>query len=230
MSEKSLQLKVVAALCIVVTGLVAVLYFSDRHLFQRFMGDINPLLIFVVTGLLGVALLTLLLYRGWFVIYKKENLRTLPRSCALAALLGLVMILVDTQARLPADMNIPFPQSLLFYPAMGFLAQILFHVLPLTLLLFALTALFRNVEREKIAWACLLAVALLEPVYQAMWSASNQLPSWAAAYVVLHVFLINLCELLIFKRYDFVSMYAFRLAYYLIWHIGWGHARLTILF
>lgn len=82
----------------------------------------------------------------------------------------------------------------------------------------------------KIIWACLLAVALLEPVYQAMWSASNQLPLWAAVYVVLHVFLINLSELIIFRRYDFISMYAFRLVYYLFWHIGRGYARLKILF
>ena len=37
-------------------------------------------------------------------------------------------------------------------------------------------------------------------------------------------------ELLIFKRYDFIAMYAFRLVYYLIWHIVWGYARLRSLF
>ncbi|MCB9291467.1 MAG: hypothetical protein H6560_29470 [Lewinellaceae bacterium] len=42
----------------------------------------------------------------------------------------------------------------------------------------------------------------------------------------LHIFLINLIQLWLFKRYDFVSMYTFRLVYYLIWHIGWGWVRL----
>jgi len=50
------------------------------------------------------------------------------------------------------------------------------------------------------------------------------------AYVGLHVFLINLLQLWLFKRYDLISMYSFRLAYYLLWHIGWGHVRLKLRF
>ena len=33
-----------------------------------------------------------------------------------------------------------------------------------------------------------------------------------------------------FKRYDFGSIYALRLAYYGVWHIAWGHIRLELLF
>ena len=40
----------------------------------------------------------------------------------------------------------------------------------------------------------------------------------------------ELCQLLIFKRCDFVTMYALRLAYYDIWHLAWGHVRLELLF
>jgi hypothetical protein len=54
--------------------------------------------------------------------------------------------------------------------------------------------------------------------------------TWAAAYVFLNVWVINMVQLALFKRYDFVSMYAFRLMYYLLWHIAWGHARLGLLF
>jgi hypothetical protein len=42
--------------------------------------------------------------------------------------------------------------------------------------------------------------------------------------------LINLCQLLIFRRYDFISMYTFRIAYYMLWHVLWGYARLRLLF
>jgi hypothetical protein len=31
-------------------------------------------------------------------------------------------------------------------------------------------------------------------------------------------------------RYGFLSMYAFRLVYYLHWHIVWGYLRLQLLF
>lgn len=229
-SGERLQLRVIAALCAGVTGFAAILYFSNQLLFQRFIGNANPILVFVVASLLGIALLSLLLSRGWFAIYKKATPSGLLRSSALAALFGLIMILVDTQVRFPADMNVPFPESLLFYPAIDFLAQIIFHVLPLAVLMITLTSIFRNANHKTIIWVCVLAISLLEPIYQAAWSSSNQLPLWAAAYVVLHVFLINLTELIIFRRYDFVSMYAFRLVYYVFWHIGWGYARLDILF
>ena len=34
----------------------------------------------------------------------------------------------------------------------------------------------------------------------------------------------------LFQRYDFMAMHAFRLVYYLTWHIVWGYARLKLLF
>jgi len=45
-----------------------------------------------------------------------------------------------------------------------------------------------------------------------------------------NILLINLFQLSIFKRYDFVSMYSFRLVYYAIWHIVWGVVRLNLFF
>jgi hypothetical protein len=50
------------------------------------------------------------------------------------------------------------------------------------------------------------------------------------AYVGLHIFLIGLVQLLLFTRYDFITMYTFRLSYYAIWHILWGHLRLNLIF
>jgi hypothetical protein len=41
---------------------------------------------------------------------------------------------------------------------------------------------------------------------------------------------INLVQLTLFRRYDFLTMYAFRLVYYLVWHVAWGHLRLQVLF
>ena len=58
----------------------------------------------------------------------------------------------------------------------------------------------------------------------------DRYPVCAVAYVGLHVFLINLIQLLIFKRYDFVTMYSFRLVYYLFWHMRWGPKEMLLLF
>lgn len=230
-SKERLQYLVFIGLSIGIFGLTGIGYFSNNLLFQRFLGRANPLLAIIFIILLGVILLSVFLSQGWFAIYKKENLKELYRSSGLAALLGLIAILVDLKIVFPADMNILLPESLLFYPAIGFLVEIIFHVLPLSVLLIVLTSTFRNISNKKIIWVCILIVSLLEPIYQAIWMVfSNQYPLWAVVYVGFHVFLINLFQLIIFKRYDFISMYSFRLVYYLFWHIGWGHIRLKVLF
>jgi hypothetical protein len=183
---------------------------------------------------LGIVLLSVFLSQDWFAIYQKENLKGLVQSSGLAALLALIMIGVDLKIVFPADMNVKFPESLLFYPAIGFFVEIVFHVLPLSLLLLVLTFSSKNLTYGKIIWICILMVSLLEPGYQVLtgilMGSSRHYPLWAVAYVGFHVWVINLFQLLIFKRYDFVSMYSFRLMYYILWHIVWGSVRLKLLF
>ncbi len=223
------QYRAYFGLSIAVIALTGLIRFTDNRPFERFIGELNPFLAGLLIIILGGTLLTFLLSRGWFAIYRKVSLKGLYLSFGLAAILGMIMILVDLKIVLPADTNILFPASLLFYPAIGFFVEVLFHVMPLTVLLFTLTALFRKVRFEYVLWISILIVALVEPVYQTLWM-GDQYPAWAVAYVGFHVFLINLLQLMIFKRYDFMSMYAFRFAYYLLWHIGWGYVRLKVMF
>ena len=222
------QLKVMTALT---AGVLVLVFLSDAAVFRRFLGTINPLLIFAVTSVVGVASLALLLARGWFVTCKPGNRQGLSRYYALALLFGCSAILIDIRIVFPADMNVPFPASLLFYPAIDLFVQIVFHVLPLTVLLIALGALFRPINQDKLIWIAIAVVASLEPVYHMLdMNAAGHYPFWAVALVGLHVYLINFAELIIFKRYDFIAMYLFRLAFYLVWHIVWGYLRLGILF
>ena len=228
LAEES-QYRIFLGLSIVVMVLTGITYFTNDQPFERFIGGLNPLLAGMLIIISGGILFSILISRGWFAIYKKENLKGLYRSSGLAAILGGIMILVDLKIVFPADTNILFPESLLFYPAIGFFVEILFHVLPLALLLITLTSIFRRVQYQNVLWISIIIVALVEPVYQTLWM-GDRYPLWAIAYVGLHVFLINLIQLIIFKRYDFISMYSFRLVYYLFWHIGWGYFRLIILF
>lgn len=230
-SRKRLQYQVFIGLSIVIVGLTGILYFSNKLLFQRFLGRLNPVIVILFVIFLGFILLSFLLSQGWFAIFERENLAGLFRRSSLAALFVFISILVDLKVGFPADMNILFPKSLAFYPAIGFLVEILFHVLPLSILLISLTSIFKNMSYENIIWICVLIVSLLEPIFQTMDMAlSNQFPLWAMAAVGLNLFLFNLSQLFIFKRYDFISMYSFRLVYYLVWHIVWGYIRLKLLF
>jgi hypothetical protein len=225
------QYLVFAGLSLGALGFATILYYSNRLLFQRFLGRTNPLIPFLCAIALGFISLSWLLSQRWFVIYAKGNLSGRLGASGLAALLGIIMILVDTRIVFPAGTNVPFPASLLFYPAIGFLAEILFHMLPLTVLLAILNLILKNANPETMIWISILIASLLEPVYQTMnMASSGQFPLWAVIYVGFHVFTINLFQLLAFKRYDFISMYSFRLVYYMFWHIGWGYVRLRLLF
>ena len=230
-SSNRSQYLVYTGISLMVFAFTAILYFSNPLLFQRFLGRINPLVAFLVVIVLGFILLSILLYKNWFVIYSPQNTQGILVAAGIASLFGMIIILVDTKAVFPPTMNVLFPESLLFYPAIGFFVEILFHVLPLTVLMIALTVIFKHTDQQIIMWISILLVSLLEPIYQSIDAASsNRYPLWVVLYVGVHIFLINLCQLLIFKRYDFVSMYSFRLVYYMFWHIGWGYLRLRLLF
>jgi hypothetical protein len=226
-SKERSQYLVYIGLSFGVVVLTGILYFSDNP-FQRFIGGINPLIASFFIILLGFISLSFLLSRGWFAIYKKENLRGLFRRSILAVPFALITILVvDLNVPFPADLNVLFPESLLFYPAIGFFVEILFHVLPLSIFLLSLTSIFKNANHKNIIWISIIIVSLLEPVFQTMpLFSSSHYPLWAATIVLLNLFLFNLSQLYIFKRYDFISMYSFRLVYYLIWHIVWGNIRI----
>jgi hypothetical protein len=225
-SEK-LQYLIFVILSISVTMMTWII--SNLPLFERYFGKINPLIIIISTSILGVILLSLLLAKGQFLIYKKGNINGILLSAGLAALFAAVIILVDIKVVFPNDIDVLFPQSLLFYPAIGFIVEVLFHILPMSLLFFLLSTFFKRISNRLIIWICILTVSILEPVYQTI-SFIGHYPSWTVFYIGFHILLINLVQLLIFKRYDFISMYLFRLVYYLIWHIIWGYMRLELLF
>lgn len=229
-SNEQLQYLVFVGLSLGVAVLVTILYSRNNLIFQSYFGGLNPLVVVALTAVLGVVLLSFLQSRGWFEIYGKENLRGLLVSAGLAALLALVMILVDLKAVLPEDINKLFPESLLFYPSIGYVVEVAFHVLPLSVLLIVLTSLSKSLSYERIILPCILLVSLPEPIYQTMAGFTRPVPALATGYIGLHIYLINLLQLLIFKRYDFISMYSFRLVYYMIWHVIWGYVRLRLLF
>lgn len=191
----------------------------------------NPMVAVLLVTSLGFAFLTFLRYKGGFEIYKSGNRKNLVYSSCLALLFLPISIVVDSEIGFPADLNILFPESLAFYPAIGFFVEIIFHVIPLSVLLFFLTPAFRIISHEWIIWFCVLIVALLEPYYQtAFMFGSDHYPMWSAVLVWFNLFLFNLTQLSIFRRYDFISMYSFRLVYYLFWHIGWGYFRLVLMY
>ena len=228
-SNERSQVLIFLSISLFIAILTGILDVRNAYLFQAFFGKLNPLLAVLIVVLLGTILSVFLASRGWFVVYKAGEYKGFLVAAGLAALPGLVIILIDLKAIFPEDVNRPFPDSLLFYPIFGFVVEVVFHMLPLAFLLFILTSIFK-ITFDKVIWPCILMVALLEPIFQTVLGFSRPYPTWVTVCVFLNILLINLFQLLIFKRYDFVSMFSFRLAYYAIWHIAWGYVRLNLLF
>jgi len=194
--------------------------------FQHYFGSINPLLAVVLVAVVGVVSLGVLQSRGWFAIVSPgRSRRGLAVAAGLATLFAVVVVPADLLIRFPRDLNVPLPQSLFFYPAIGYVVEIVFHALPLALLLLLLGRFWKQSNSNSLVWACIIVAAALEPILQVSLGSSGGPFSVADGFVVLHVFAFNVAQMYVFRRYDFVSMYAFRLVYYLYWHIIWGTLR-----
>jgi hypothetical protein len=197
--------------------------------FRRFYGEANAILAIVLASVLGAAALWVLESSYGFVLFLgKRTLRGMALSAALAAVLGIAIVVADVILRYPQDTNVPVPQALLFYPAIGFVAEIAFHVLPLALLLLVLKPLGGWIGSGRLVWLGILLVAVTEPTFQVVFG--GEAFTRRAAYTWIHVFAIALLQLYVYRRFDFMSMYLFRLFYYAYWHILWGVIRLDVLF
>lgn len=228
-SDESVQYTTFVILTFLVFFSAVKVYSSKASAFQRFFGRIHPLVVLITLFFAGLFLFSFLLEDGRFAIYRSGNYKGILVALGLAIPFAVAMILVDTKFPFPENMNVEYPNSLFFYPAMGYAVELLFHVLPFSLLYLLFGRIFNVSGNQWMIWVILLIVALFEPVFQVAY-ASSQDSRGVLAYLGFHLFVINVVQLLLFITYDFVSMYSFRLSYYLLWHIVWGHARLGILF
>jgi len=192
---------------------------------------VNPLLATAIVVAVGWVSLHVLVSRGGFRIRREgEGRAGLVRAALLATLLAGAIVLFDLRVVFPREINVPLPGSLLFYPAIALVAEVVFHALPLALLLLGVRLVGGKRRWNEVVVPALAVVALLEPLFQLGAPSAAALPSWGTIYLGIHLLVLNGLQLWIFRRYDFLSMYAFRLVYYGWWHVAWGHARLELLF
>ncbi len=226
-TENRVQFLMLGIIIVGFLGAFVQLNNSNPSIFKRFLGELNPLVISISIAIIAIATLSLLLSKRRSPIYKKTTPLVFFRYTLLVALFVFVAIWVDWNIVYPADIHILLPESLLFYPAMGFLVEIIFHVLPLTILLFTFPIVIKPIKYNTVVWLSIIIVALVEPTYQIF---MDTYPIWALLVVWLNLFLFNIVQLYVFKIYGFIIMYGLRLVYYLFWHIIWGSLRLELLF
>lgn len=218
------------ALLMLWSGTVLLTFILERSgsdAFAPYFGAWNPT---VTVALLSIPAMAALLYleRGGQLLIRAPNQRGWIVALLIATALACPVILVDVAGGFSEDINVRLPDSLLFYPTIALVAETVFHVLPLAVLLLLLTPLKTTASRESLLWGCIMLSSLLEPAFQVV-NASGS-PVWATIYVGFHILVFNVVALALFKRFDFLTMYFFRLAYYFLWHILWGLLRLRLLF
>jgi len=74
-----------------------------------------------------------------------------------------------------------------------------------------------------VIWPCIAFVSSLEPVLVHL--RTGLLGVRRSLRVRVHA-----RRAVLFRRYDFMSMYAFRLVFYMWWHVTWGYVRFRWLF
>lgn len=217
-----------AAIGIVTTVVVAMTIVqtnADRSVFERYVAGLHPVL--VMLGVAAAALVSLpyLASRGWPMLPEPGTIGEAAVLTAVAVPLFLAAAVgADLILRFPEDMNAPLPDALLFYPAIGFLVEVVLHAVPLALLVAAFGGAPDPAEPS--FWLMIVPIAMLEAGIQAAFAGS--IPTATFSFIQLLAF--GAVQLYVFARFGFLPMYAFRLAYYLLWHVGWGTARLHWLF
>ncbi|MEX1296687.1 MAG: hypothetical protein AB1Z67_10985 [Candidatus Limnocylindrales bacterium] len=197
--------------------------------FGRYFGVLHPAHVVIgATAVGGIALGWLRTRFGFRVVRGRATVGGVVVAAALATGLAASVVVADVLLGYPQGMNVPLPEALAFYPAVGYVAELLFHVLPLAVVLAVLLPARTRLGKEPMAWLAIALVAALEPTFHVL--SDGDLLSPLAGYTWIHVYVFSLLQLALFRRYDFVSMVAMRLVYYGYWHVLWGTLRLDVLF
>ena len=193
-------------------GLTLLLTRQHPDLFTWLFGPLPALWVVIGAGL-----------AGWIALGRLDpGDGAIPwrRIVLLAALFLAPPVLIDVFLPFPRDMNVPLPEALGFYPVAGFVAEAVFHLVPLAVMALILGT------RSLPVWAYGPA-ALAEPLFQAAMSGGVTLQG---VLVALHVLAFSSAQLWLFRRHGYAAMLTLRLAFYVGWHLVWGTLRLSLMF
>ena len=203
------------------------LYSPD--LYSTFLGTINPLLLVLVVSTVAAPLYAIFDNRFLAGVEPRPaKLRVFIAPLA-GACFGLLFIPVDIHFRLPADLNVLFPTALLYYPVLGYVVDVLFHLVPFVVLKRVLEIVLPSARNELRALLALGPCLLTEPIFQVSLISSEYSVLFKA---ILFFFLMaySACQLFLLLKHGFHHMLAFRYGHYLVWHMIWGFIRLRLLF
>ena len=195
--------------------------------FELYFGPVSPALATLGICSFGIIALFTLRNRFGFQVWNVgfSSARFLL-SAGLAIPFMLSATIADVFLGFPPDINVAIPAALLFYPVIAYVAQLALHVVPLAIVASVLSFLCKSWSVERRIWSAIVLVATFEAVYQVLLAVPRGDSSLLITFVAAQLFAFGLVEFYLFRRFDYASMYVFRLTYYAYWHITWGWYRL----
>jgi hypothetical protein len=128
------------------------------------------------------------------------------------------------QMKLPS-IHIPWPLSVPLYVGGAILVSIIYFLLVIPLVTWLVSGkLLKGKGLETTYWLAALPMALVEPLTQGDFTAVNTGGAPAALFAAEDT-LLNLAQVWFFRRAGFVAAVLVRVAFYGVWHIGWGWWR-----
>jgi hypothetical protein len=212
------------AISIVAVALTAWQVQVDRSVFERFFGARDPIGVMTVVAVVGVIAMAYLQGTSDYAVLGPGGWRNAVSIIAWAVpLLAAAAIGSDLLLRYAEDTNVAMPDALRFYPAIAVFVEIAFHAVPIAVLI---AFLGMPTGFDATFWRIAIPVALIESVVQAVYATSIG----TSVFSAVHLMVFGVVQVWIFWRFGFVWMLGFRLAYYFVWHVVWGVARLELLF
>ena len=213
---------VVAVIGLSASALTLAVQRSDPAAFDRIFGGLPPAGVVIGVSVLAYPLLRYLGDRGWGLC--ESGGPVWWTVLVGAVLLSSVAIVADLALRFPEDMNVASPRALAFYPAVAWVVEVVLHTLPLVLLVAAFGS--PDSVGETRFWLMAATIASIEAVIQALFATT----AGTAVFSALHLLAVGVFQVYLFRRFGFLPMLGFRLAYYAIWHLAWGAVRIPLLF
>lgn len=199
--------------------------------FARFFGPVPPVTAtLIVVAVAAAAHIALRALDAFYLLRTGTLYRGFVVAVLAAPVLAVPTIIADLTWKFPPGINVAPPQAFLFYPLMGYVAETAFHLVPLSFVLLAARLVTGARPSNRIVWVAIAAAALVEPAFQASGAFGAGSVVALEIFMLMHLTLFSIVLLALYRRYGFVTAFAFRLVYYLVWHLLWGTARLQILF
>lgn len=214
----------IACLAAIAASSILVVMRSDAYMSVLGIArPIGPMVAAVGLGFVG----WLFLSRSSWIPRQTEGLAGYQLAVLIGVALPIPVIITDWLGGFTRGINAAAPDSLLFYPSIAVVAELVFHVAPLTVA--AILALFIRRAERALKFIGIGAAVAIEPILQVMWGEEIS-PGWVNAYVGVHLLAFNVVGVYLLRRFGILRAILYRLSYYLVWHILWGYFRLDLLF